>query len=113
VDYFYALTQRRLFVLWIGQVLSAIGDQLFIVAAVWLAVQMAGRSAALVAAANFTAALVFGLLGGVYADRLNRRTVMIVVDLVRAAAVLTLPVAYYYRCSQLFGIGDLRSSTQQ
>jgi MFS transporter, DHA3 family, macrolide efflux protein len=102
VSYFYALTQRHLLVLWMGQVLSAIGDQLFIVAAVWLAVQMAGSSAALVAAANFTAALVFGLLGGVYADRLNRRTTMIVVDLIRAAAVLTLPVAYYFGPIQLW-----------
>jgi MFS family permease len=63
---------------------------------------MAGSSAALVAAANFTAALVFGLLGGVYADRLNRRTIMIVVDLARAAAVLTLPVAYYFGPIQLW-----------
>ena len=102
MSYFYALTQRRLFVLWIGQVLSSVGDQLFIVAAVWLAVQIAGSSASLVAAANFTAALVFGLLGGVYADRSNRRTTMIAVDLIRAAVVITLPVAYLFGPIQLW-----------
>ena len=80
-------------VLWIGQVLSAIGDQLFLIAAIWLAIQLSGSSAAFVPAAIFSSALIFGLIGGIYADRWNRRTTMIVVDLIRAIAVLTLPIA--------------------
>jgi len=36
--------------------------------------------------------LLFGLPGGVYADRWNRRTTMITVDLLRAAAIACLPI---------------------
>ncbi len=87
-----ALRQRQLAILWLSQVLSAIGDNFYAIAIVWIAVNVAGSGAGLVVAAQSVAGLVFGLLGGVYADRWNRRTTMIIVDLVRAAAVATLPV---------------------
>jgi DHA3 family macrolide efflux protein-like MFS transporter len=87
-----ALRRRHLAVLWLSQVLSAIGDNFYAIAIVWMAVNVAGSGAGLVVAAQSVAGLVFGLLGGVYADRWNRRTTMIVVDLVRAAAVGVLPI---------------------
>ena len=39
--------------------------------------------------------LLFGLIGGVYADRLDRRFVMITGDVVRAATVAIVPVLYF------------------
>lgn len=86
------LRQRHLAVLWLSQVLSAIGDHLYAIAVIWIAVQVAGSSAGLIALAQSLAMLVFGMLGGVYADRWNRRTTMIAVDLLRAGAVLSLPI---------------------
>src|SRR4051794_39671751 len=86
------LRQRHLAILWVGQVLSALGDQLYDIAVLWIAVQLVGGAAGLVAAAGRGASLVCGLLGGVYADRWNRRTIMIAVDLIRAGVVGTLPV---------------------
>jgi MFS transporter, DHA3 family, macrolide efflux protein len=59
----------------------------------WLAVSAAGAGAGLVAAAGTGARLAFGLLGGVYSDRWNRRRAMIASDLVRAALVATLAIA--------------------
>ncbi len=87
-----ALRQRHLAILWLSQVLSAIGDNFYAIAIVWMAVNVAGSGAGLVVAAQSLAGLVFGLLGGVYADRWNRRTTMIVVDVIRAAAVGMLPI---------------------
>ena len=87
-----ALRQRHLAILWLSQVLSAIGDNFYAIAIVWMAVNVAGSGAGLVVAAQSVAGLVFGLLGGVYADRWNRRTTMIVVDLIRAVAVGVLPI---------------------
>lgn len=87
-----ALRQRHLAVLWLSQVLSAIGDNFYAIAIVWIAVSLAGSGAGLVVAAQSLAGLVFGLLGGVYADRWNRRRTMIAVDLIRAAAVGMLPI---------------------
>ncbi len=96
------LRQRHLAILWLSQILSAIGDNLYTIAVVWIAVQEAGSGAGLVVAAQSVSALAFGLLGGVYADRWNRRTTMIVVDLVRAAAVAVLPLLAWTGTLQLW-----------
>ncbi|QBD82091.1 MFS transporter [Ktedonosporobacter rubrisoli] len=86
------LKHTHLVLLWISQVLSAMGDYFYEIAVMWIAIKLAGSSAGMVGAAQAGSALFFGLLGGVYADRWNRRTTMIVVDILRALAVITLPV---------------------
>jgi len=87
------LKQRHLTLLWSARVLSAIGDRLFEIAVVWLSVQLTGAQAGFVLAAGAVSRLVFGLIGGVYADRWNRRTVMVTADLLSALTVLSLPAA--------------------
>ena len=77
MEYFRLLCRRDLAILWLSQVLSAIGDQIYLLAAIWIAVQISPAAAALVAGADFVAALICGLLGGIYTDRLNRRSAMI------------------------------------
>ncbi len=91
MNFLKVLRQRHLALLWSSQVLSAIGDYFYSIAVIWIAVQVAGSAAGVVAAAQAGAALLFGLLGGVYADRWNRRTIMLTVDLVRAGAVGVVP----------------------
>jgi len=83
---------RHLAILWLSQVLSAMGDFFYLIAVMWIAVKVAGSGAGIVAAAEAGSMLLFGLLGGVYADRWNRRTTMIVVDVLRAIAVAILPI---------------------
>jgi MFS family permease len=92
-------------VLWVSQVLSAIGDDLYVIAVMWIAVKVAGGSAGLVAAAGTVATLTFGLLGGVYADRWDRQRTMAMVDLLRAAAVLALPVLAWRGALHLWHLG--------
>lgn len=78
--------------LWTGQTVSTVGDQIFPVA-VSIAVLNAGGGAAqlgLVLAARFVALVLFVLVGGVYADRLPRKAVMIFADGFRLVAVLAL-----------------------
>ncbi|MBX6342725.1 MAG: MFS transporter, partial [Thermomicrobiaceae bacterium] len=65
---------------------------LYQIAVMWVAVQAVGSEAGLVAAAGAAASLACGLLGGVYADRWDRRRTMIAADLIRAAAVGALPL---------------------
>lgn len=86
------LRQRHLAILWLSQVFSSVGDHLYTIAVTWTAVQLAGGEAGLVVAAGSATRLVFGLLGGVFADRWDRRTTLIAVDLARGAAVAVLPV---------------------
>jgi MFS family permease len=88
--YLQILRQRHLAALWASQVLSAIGDQLHSLAVLWISVQVGGARAGFVVVSGTLAGLVLGLIGGVYADRWNRRTTMVVVDLMRAVAVFVL-----------------------
>lgn len=59
----------------------------------WIAVEAVGERAGFVAAAGPAAQLALGLLGGVYADRWDKRRAMLAADLLRSVAVGTLAVA--------------------
>jgi Arabinose efflux permease len=83
---------RHLTILWFSQVLSAMGNYFYEIAVMWLAIKTAGGSAGIIIGAETTSMLTFGLLGGVYADRWNRRTVMVLVDMFRAGVVIILPL---------------------
>ncbi|MGW0195113.1 MFS transporter [Nonomuraea sp. NPDC003201] len=81
--------------LWLGQTVSSIGDQMFPVA-VAIAVLNQGGSATdlgLVLAARTLALVLFVLVGGVWADRLPRRLQMLAADALRAVAVSCLAAA--------------------
>jgi DHA3 family macrolide efflux protein-like MFS transporter len=102
MSFLKVLLHRHLALLWSGQVLSAIGDYFYQIAVIWIAVKVAGSAGSIVVAAQSGAALVFGLLGGVYADRWNRRTTMMMVDVVRAIAVGILPILALIGALQLW-----------
>jgi DHA3 family macrolide efflux protein-like MFS transporter len=87
---FGVLRRPHLLLLWTSQVLSTIGDSLYQIALILIAVNIAGSGAGLVGAAEAGTFFAFGLLGGVYADRWNRRWTMVGVDLLRALIVLLL-----------------------
>lgn len=80
--------------LWVAQATSTVGDQIFPIAAT-VAVLDAGGSPAqlgLILGARWLAIVLFALVGGVWADRLPRRTVMLAADAFRAVAVATIAV---------------------
>ncbi|MEM7334525.1 MAG: MFS transporter [Chloroflexota bacterium] len=90
---FSVLRLRHIRLLWIGQLLSAFGDLFFEIAIVWLSVQIIGSEAGFVLAAGSITRLAFGLIGGYFADIWDRQKTMIVIDLLRALSILSLPVA--------------------
>ncbi len=96
------LRTRHLAILWLSQVLSAMGDYLYEIAVLWIAVKSVGSGAGIVAAAEAGSMLIFGLLGGVYADRWDRQKVMVVADTVRAIAVSVLPILALHGLLQLW-----------
>ncbi len=102
MEYINVLRQGGLVKLWTGQVVSAIGDRLFELAVVWLAVDQVGARAGLFVVGGTLASLVFGLFGGVFADRWNRRIMMIATDLVRASVLFTLVGIVYMVQLQLW-----------
>lgn len=76
--------------LWAGQVVSSFGDALTNLALLLTAQHLTGSTSAVAATAIAIAVpqLTFGLLAGVYVDRWDRKKVMVISDIVRAALVL-------------------------
>jgi predicted MFS family arabinose efflux permease len=76
--------------LWLGQVVSQMGDWFDTIALYTIILNLtgSGRHIGLLMVARFVPSFVFGSLSGVVADRFNRRTIMIVSDLLRAVVVL-------------------------
>lgn len=103
------LRNRPLFLLWAGQVISQSGDAVFELALLWLALELTGSTAAagLIAAATYLPALVFGLFGGVLADRFDQRRLMWVSDLARAAIAFAIPVLSFTGLLTVWTLGVL------
>jgi MFS family permease len=85
---------------WSGQTISLFGDQISLIAIPLTAVLVLDASAkqmGFLVAAELAPNLVFALHAGAWVDRHGqRRRVMIFTDLVRAALLLTIPIAYAF-----------------
>jgi MFS family permease len=76
--------------LWLGQVISQLGDWFDTIALFTLVLRLtgSGRAIGLVLVARFLPSVILGPLSGVVADRFNRRHIMIASDAMRAVVVL-------------------------
>ena len=83
-------TNRNFRQLWLGQVVSQMGDWFNTIALYTIILNLtgSGRDVGLLLVARFLPSFLFGPLSGVVADRFSRRTVMIVSDVLRAVVVL-------------------------
>lgn len=83
------------FKLWIAQVISATGDWLGLIAIISLAERISdgseGTAIALVLGARIAPGFFLATAAGVIVDRLNRKKVMLVCDIGRAAVLFSLP----------------------
>ncbi|MDT4968460.1 MAG: hypothetical protein QOJ64_3197 [Acidobacteriota bacterium] len=76
--------------LWLGQVVSQLGDWFDTIALYTLLLNLtgSGRAVGLLLVARFVPSFIVGPLSGVIIDRFSRRMIMIVSDIVRAVVVL-------------------------
>jgi MFS family permease len=99
--------------LWGATTVSQVGSQVTLVALPLVAVLVLDASAfqvALLTTFDFLPFLLFSLPAGVWVDRLARRPVLIATDLARAAALLSIPIAYgldMLTLGQLYVVGFL------
>lgn len=79
---------------WTGQTISNLGSSFSAFALPLLVFQLTGSALnlAMATAAFFLPYLLFGLVIGAWVDRVNRKRIMIAVDLARAAVIATIPV---------------------
>src|SRR5258708_25883139 len=111
------LSVRNFRLLWIGEGISLLGDQFYMIALPWLVLQITGSALALgtvLALAGIPRAL-FMLVGGAFVDRFSPRAVMIVSNLSRlilvgllSALVLTnnVRLEMLYVFALAFGLAD-------
>lgn len=85
---------RAFLMLWAGQFVSQIGDRLAALAFPWLVYTTTGSAVGTGAVfAIYTLPyMLFGALAGVAVDRVDKRRLMIAVDLVRAGLILAVPL---------------------
>ena len=96
------LKNRNFFLLWLGQIISQLGDRLDQMALIGLVYLRAPGSAWEIAKIlSFTIIPVFliGPIAGVYVDRWDRRRTMYICDLLRSVLVLMIPLFLFYRAS--------------
>ncbi len=112
------LRLRNFRLLWIGEGISVLGDQFFLIALPWLVLQLTGGDAlatgTVLAVAGIPRAL-FVLIGGVLTDRVSPHRVMFVSNVLRGALVALLAVLILvetidlwmlYGFALLFGLTD-------
>jgi len=92
----FSVFRRRDFrLLWSAQLVSTIGTALTDLAAGILVFRITGSalSVGLMFVATSVPTLLIGLIAGVFVDRYDRRRIMIIADLLRAAIVVSIPFA--------------------
>jgi MFS family permease len=111
------LSVRNFRLLWIGEGISLLGDQFYMIALPWLVLQLTGSGLALgtvMALAGIPRAL-FMLVGGAFVDRFSPRSVMMVSNFARlvlvallSAMVLTntIRIEMLYVFALAFGLAD-------
>ncbi|HJT57686.1 MAG TPA: MFS transporter [Ktedonobacteraceae bacterium] len=98
---------REFLLLWSGQIVSATGSQVSLLAFPWLILAVTGSpvQAGLIAAIRTLPYILFGLPAGALVDRWNRKKVMILCDTGRALALGSIPIAFalgYLTALQLY-----------
>jgi MFS family permease len=91
VGYIDLLRRNRSFrQLWLGQVVSQMGDWFDTIALYTIILKLtgSGRDIGLLLVARFVPSFLFGPISGVVADRFSRQRIMIISDLLRAVVVL-------------------------
>ncbi|TAN61060.1 MFS transporter [bacterium] len=89
------LRNRNFFLLWLGQIISQIGDRLDQMALIGFITQRSpGKTLQLATLLSFTILPVFviGPIAGVYVDRWDRRKTMYICDFLRGCLVLLIPL---------------------
>jgi MFS family permease len=93
------LKKRNFFLLWLGQIISQLGDrldQMALIAFVYLRAPGSALEIAKILSFTIIPVFVIGPIAGVYVDRWDRRRTMYICDLLRAALVLNIPLFLFY-----------------
>ncbi|MDP3024384.1 MAG: MFS transporter [candidate division Zixibacteria bacterium] len=94
------------FSIWIGQTISVVGDFLYIIALMWWVLEKTGSTAAMatVAICSSLPAIILGPFAGTYVDRVDKRRLLILMDLGRGVLITVPGVLYFLNQLQVWHI---------
>ncbi|MGM0608391.1 MAG: MFS transporter [Candidatus Muiribacteriota bacterium] len=83
--------------LWFGQLISQLGDKIFSIAVAWYVLDITGSSqyVSYVMIFTFLPVILFSSFSGVFVDRLNRKKIIVISDILRGALILLLSYLIY------------------
>lgn len=93
------LKNRNFFFLWLGQIISQLGDrlgQMALIAFVYFRAPGSALEIAKILSFTIIPVFVIGPLAGVYVDRWDRRKTMYICDILRAVLVAIIPLYLFY-----------------
>ena len=103
---FESLKHRSFALLWSGQALSRLGDNVYRVALAWWVLEKTGSATVMgkVFILSYTPMLLFALVGGVTVDRFSRMQVMFVADLLRFLVLVGVAILAFARLLELWHV---------
>ena len=112
---FSVFRKRDFRLLWSAQLVSTIGTALTDLAAGILVFRLTGSalSVGLMFVATAVPTLIVGLIAGVFVDRYDRRKIMVIADLLRAAIVVSIPILITINIALLYLAVALVSTISQ
>jgi MFS family permease len=108
-----SLARNRSYLLLLtGQIISQMGDRLAMVAFPWLIYTSTGSTlgTGVILALYTLPYVLFGAFAGVIIDRFNKRTVMVVADVLRAGLIILVPIAASWSLPAVYVLSFLMAS---
>jgi MFS transporter, DHA3 family, macrolide efflux protein len=112
----FTVFRNRSFVfLWIGQLISSMGSALTALAASILVYRVTGSalSVGLMLVATSGPTVLIGLIAGVFVDRLDRKRIILIADVLRAILIFLIPFLISFNINWLYVIVALTSAITQ
>jgi DHA3 family macrolide efflux protein-like MFS transporter len=97
---------RNFIFLWVGQTISLMGDNLYYLALMWWVLEKTGSTAAMatVAICSSIPSIILGPIAGTYADRIDRKRLLISMDFGRAILIATPAILLWFDALQVWHI---------
>jgi DHA3 family macrolide efflux protein-like MFS transporter len=87
---------KSYFNLWMGRTVSQLGDKLYLLALPWLVLELTGSviAATITIALEIIPQLILAPIAGVLVDRISRKKMMIITDILRGLFILAIPLLF-------------------
>ncbi len=97
---------KNFFLIWIGQSISLFGDYLYIIALMWWVLEKTGSTAAMasVAICSSLPTIILGPFAGTFVDRVDKRKLLILMDLGRGIIICIPGILYFLNHLQVWHI---------